>query len=89
MLKARARTVREKSSRWRRGGRHRHRERSWCGARSDRGFQSSGGFGWKSALRASRRFAGAGGRPGALSDNGGLLVDAPSARSELRALDRA
>jgi ribose 5-phosphate isomerase A len=47
-------------------------------------------FGWRSTLqRIQRLLPGAARREGALSDNGGVIVDAPLPETDLRALDRA
>jgi ribose 5-phosphate isomerase A len=47
-------------------------------------------FGWRSTLqRIQQLLPGAARREGALSDNGGVIVDAPLPVTDLRALDRA
>ncbi len=47
-------------------------------------------FGWRSTLqRIQRLLPGAERREGPLSDNGGVIVDAPLPETDLRALDRA
>jgi ribose 5-phosphate isomerase A len=47
-------------------------------------------FGWRSTLqRIQRLLPGAARREGALSDNGGVIVDAPLPETDVRALDRA
>jgi ribose 5-phosphate isomerase A len=47
-------------------------------------------FGWRSTLqRIQRLLPGAARREGTLSDNGGVIVDAPLPETDLRALDRA